>query len=86
MMLSALIRFPLIFISGIFTPLASLPDGARLLSMFSPLSYLSDGLDATMGQASVVPLLVDVLVLLGFTAVFLFAASAILKRKALKGL
>ena len=86
MMLSALIRFPLIFISGIFMPLASLSDGARLLSMFSPLSYLSDGLDATMGQASVVPLLVDVLVLIGFTVVFLFAASAILKRKALKGL
>jgi ABC-2 type transport system permease protein len=86
MMLSALIRFPLIFISGIFTPLADLPEGARLVSMFSPLTYLSDGLDATMGQASVIPLLVDILVLVGFTMVFLYAASTILKRKALKGL
>jgi ABC-2 type transport system permease protein len=86
MMLSALIRFPLIFISGIFTPLADLPEGARLVSMFSPLTYLSDGLDATMGQASVIPILVDILVLVGFTLVFLYAASAILKRKALKGL
>jgi ABC-2 type transport system permease protein len=86
MMLSALIRFPLIFISGIFTPLADLPEGARLVSMFSPLTYLSDGLDATMGQSSVIPLLVDVLVLGAFTLVFLFAASTILKKKALKGL
>ncbi len=86
MMLSALIRFPLIFISGIFTPLADLPEGARVVSMFSPLTYLSDGLNATMGQPSVIPLLVDVLVLVGFTVVFLLAASSILKRKALKGL
>jgi ABC-2 type transport system permease protein len=86
MMLSALIRFPLIFISGIFTPLADLPESARLVSMFSPLTYLSDGLDATMGQTSVIPLLVDVVVLVGFTMVFLLAASTILKRKALKGL
>jgi ABC-2 type transport system permease protein len=86
MMLSALIRFPLIFISGIFTPLADLPEGARLVSMLSPLTYLSDGLDATIGQASVIPLLVDLLVLVVFTLVFLYAASTILKRKALKGL
>jgi ABC-2 type transport system permease protein len=86
MMLSALIRFPLIFISGIFTPLADLPESAKAISMFSPLTYLSDGMDATMGQTSVIPLLLDVLVLVGFTVVFLLAASAILKRKALKGL
>ncbi len=86
MMLSALIRFPLIFISGIFTPLAELPESARAISMFSPLTYLSDGLDATMGQTAVIPLLLDVLVLVGFTVVFLLAASATLKRKALKGL
>ena len=86
MMLSALIRFPLIFISGIFTPLAELPESARAISRFSPLTYLSDGLDATMGQTAVIPLLLDVLVLVGFTVVFLLAASATLKRKALKGL
>ena len=86
MMLSALIRFPLIFISGIFTPLAELPESARAISRFSPLTYLSDDLDATMGQTAVIPLLLDVLVLVGFTVVFLLAASATLKRKALKGL
>jgi ABC-2 type transport system permease protein len=86
MMLSSLVRFPLVFISGIFIPLAELPEAARAVSMFSPLTYLSDGLDATMGQPSVIPILVDTAVLIGFTAVFLLAANAILRRKALKGL
>jgi ABC-2 type transport system permease protein len=86
MMLSALIRFPLIFISGIFVPLAALPEGARVISMFSPLTYLSDGLNATMGQPSLIPILIDVAVLIGFTVAFLLTASVILKRKAMKGL
>jgi len=86
MMLSTLVRFPLIFISGIFTPLSELSGGARALSLFSPLTYLSDGLNASMGQASVVPLAQGMLVLIGFTMVFLVAASIILKRKTMKGL
>jgi ABC-2 type transport system permease protein len=86
MMLSALVRFPLIFISGIFIPLADMSETSRLISYFSPLTYLSDGLNATMGQESVIPLYADVIVLIGFTTIFLLAASTILKKKALKGL
>lgn len=86
MMLAALVRFPLIFISGIFIPLADLPPAAQTVAFCSPLTYLVDGLTACMGQASVVPVALDALVLLGFTALFLFAASTILKAKALKGL
>jgi|ADurb_Met_02_Slu_FD_contig_31_1817879_length_1671_multi_5_in_0_out_0_1 ABC-2 type transport system permease protein len=86
MMLSSLVRFPLIFISGIFTPLTELTGAARTISMFSPLTYLSDGLNAAMSQPSVMPVLVDMAVLVFFTAVFLVAASVVLERKALKGL
>lgn len=86
MMLSSLVRFPLIFISGIFTPLTELSGTARTISMFSPLTYLSDGLNAAMGQPSVMPVVIDMTVLVVFTAVFLLAASAVLERKALKGL
>lgn len=86
MMLSTLVRFPLIFISGIFTPLTELSAGARTLSYFSPLTYLSDGLNASMGQSYLVPLPQGMLVLIGFTVIFLIAASAILKRKTMKGL
>jgi len=86
MMLAALVRFPLIFISGIFTPLAELSGNAMIITFMSPLTYLVDGLNAAMGQTSVVPIVVDMVVLIAYTAVFLFAASTILKRKALKGL
>lgn len=86
MMLSSLVRFPLIFISGIFIPIADLPPTAQVVSFFSPLSYLTDGLNATMGQQSVLPLFVDTIALVGFAVVFLLAASLILKRMALKGL
>jgi ABC-2 type transport system permease protein len=86
MMLSAVIRFPLIFISGIFIPLAELPQVAQIVSFFSPLTYLTDGLNATMGQQSILLLVVDGAVLIGVAVVFLIAASLILKRMALKGL
>jgi len=86
MMLSTLIRFPLIFISGIFIPLADLPPMAQIVSFFSPLTYLTDGLNATMGQQSILLLVVDGVVLISFAVVFLLAASLILKRMALKGL
>jgi ABC-2 type transport system permease protein len=86
MMLSSLVRFPLIFISGIFIPLADLPQAARAVSFFSPLTYLADGLNSAMGQQPVIPIAIDIAVLAGFTIAFLLAANFILKRMALKGL
>jgi ABC-2 type transport system permease protein len=86
MMLSSLVRFPLIFISGIFIPLAELPRVAQAVSLLSPLTYLTDGLNAAMGQQPMIPLAIDIAVLVGFAIMFLLAASFILKRMALKGL
>lgn len=86
MMLSTLVRFPLIFISGIFTPLVELEGAARTLGLLSPLSYLSDGMNSVLGQESLVPLWAGMLVLAAFTVVFLVAASMVLERKAMKGL
>ncbi len=86
MMLSSLVRFPLVFISGIFVPLSEMEGPVRIVTMASPLTYLVDGFGHVMGNGGEIPLLVDMLVLLGFTAVFLLAATHILKTKALKGL
>lgn len=41
-MLSTLIKFPLMFISGIFIPLSQLPAVARGISFISPLTYFTD--------------------------------------------
>jgi len=86
MMLSSLVRFPLVFISGIFVPLAEIEGGFRIVTMLSPLTYLVDGLNQSMGNEGVAPLTLDLFVLLAFTAAFLLSASWILERKATKGL
>lgn len=42
MMLASFIKFPIIFVSGIFLPVAALPEGVQIVSYFSPLTYLTD--------------------------------------------
>lgn len=41
MMLSAMIKFPVVFISGIFIPLAELPLWGRAIAFVSPLTYFT---------------------------------------------
>jgi len=86
MMLAALVRFPLIFISGIFVPLSQLSGAGLAVTLCSPLTYLVDGFNASMGGTPILPVWLDILVLMAFAVVFLLVASWILKRKALKGL
>jgi len=86
MMLASLVRFPLIFISGIFVPLSEMTGSFRAVTLMSPLTYLVDGLGQALGNEGVLPLALDLLVLLSFTVAFLLAADHILKRKAMKGL
>ncbi|MBS3825841.1 ABC transporter permease, partial [Candidatus Bipolaricaulota bacterium] len=42
MMLSTLIKFPLIFVSGIFIPTSKLPGWGEIISQLSPLTYFVD--------------------------------------------
>ena len=86
MMLSTLIRFPLIFISGVFVSLSTMTGATAAIAYFSPLTYLVDGLNASMGQASVFVWAVDVLILLLFTVLFVFATKRVLRRNLMKGL
>jgi ABC-2 type transport system permease protein len=86
MMLSSLIRFPLIFISGIFIPLQELEGTGRILSYISPLTYLVDLFHAGLSGNSVFPLAVDLLALIVFICGFLFIASSFHKRNLMKGL
>jgi ABC-2 type transport system permease protein len=86
MMLSSLIRFPLIFISGIFVPLSAMSGPAVAIAYLSPLTYLVDGLNVSMGQASVFIWAIDLIVLLLFTMLFVFATKRVLRRNLMKGL
>ncbi len=86
MMLSNIIRFPLIFISGIFVPIASLQGIAKIAAYCSPVTYLVDGLDLGLLGRSAMPLVLDWVALLGFSTVFILLARALHKRNLAKGL
>ena len=70
MIFSNLIRFPLIFISGIFVPLEDMQGLALTLAYFSPLTYLVDLFNAAMHGISVFSPAVDCGVLIGIFPVF----------------
>ena len=86
MIFSNLIRFPLIFISGIFVPLAQMQGPGLTLAYCSPLTYLVDLFSAAMSGTSVFSPATDRCVLIGVSALFIFAAKVIQKRSLVKGL
>lgn len=86
MMLSSLIRLPLIFISGIFIPLSQLDGPYFILTSLSPLTYLVDLFHAALNGDAVYPAWIDMLVL-GFVIVlFIASAKIIQKRNLVKGI
>ena len=74
MMLSNLVRLPLVFISGVFLPLADMPAWSRPIIPLSPLSYCTDLVRTSFGAVNYFPLWLDILMLCGFTAAFVIAA------------
>jgi ABC-2 type transport system permease protein len=86
MMLSSLLRFPLIFISGIFVPLDQMTGVGRALAYCSPLTYLVDLFHASLDGTSVLSPFLDAGVLVLVTIAFIFLARAIQQRNLVKGL
>ena len=86
MMLSSLVRLPLMFISGIFIPLSQLSGWFFILTSLSPLTYLVDLFHASLNGDAVYPPWVDVLVLAGVMLVFVVAAKVIQQRNLVKGI
>ncbi|HVN65857.1 MAG TPA: ABC transporter permease [Methanomicrobiales archaeon] len=65
-----LIRFPLIFLSGVFIPLGDLPGWGQAVAVLSPLTYTSDLIRYGYYGTSHLGPLVDLLVLALFTIGF----------------
>ena len=86
MMLSSLVRFPLIFISGIFVPIATLQGSARVAVYCSPITYLVDGFDRALLGSATIPLLLDWAALICFSVVFVLLARTFHRRNLMKGL
>lgn len=67
-------RFPMLFLCGLFFPIASLPVFLRPISYALPITYGADALHAAFRGASAMPLALD-FCLLGVFCVALFALS-----------
>jgi ABC-2 type transport system permease protein len=63
MMPSTLIRWPLLFISGVFIPLGELASWARALAYLSPLTYAQDLMNHAVLGAGYLPTWLDLLLL-----------------------
>jgi len=86
MMLSSLVRLPLIFVSGIFIPLGQLGGWVFVLTSLSPLTYLVDLFHAALNGDAVYPPWLDALVLVLAILVFIWGAKVIQKRNLVKGI
>ncbi|MBS3818026.1 ABC transporter permease [bacterium] len=74
MMLSSMIKFPVVFISGIFIPLKQLPGWGKIISYISPLTYFTDIARHCIQNEGYLSLGVDFLALFAFTGLFLILA------------
>lgn len=79
MSLTAL-RLPMIFISGVFMPVQSLPSQLQVISYLTPLTYLVDALQEAMMAPSIM-FAVDIVALLTSIAALQVLAIAVLKRR-----
>lgn len=80
MMLSAMVKFPVVFISGIFIPLDQLSEWGRIISYVSPLTYFTDIARHCSQNRGYLSLRIDFLVLGAFTVLFLLFAMKIHER------
>lgn len=82
MMLSSLVKFPIIFISGIFVPIGNLPGWGEAIAYVSPLTYLADLTRHSFGSGSGFwpPPFLDILILIVFLLVFAALAVAFHKK------
>ncbi|MCS7365563.1 MAG: ABC transporter permease [archaeon GB-1867-035] len=84
MMLSTLIKFPLIFISGIFIPIEKLPPWTRTIASLSPLTYYTDLTRQLILNKGYYPPIIDYIALTIFTIAFLTAAIKIHEKTLMK--
>jgi len=73
MVIINLIKFPLIFISGIFIPLNLSPLGLMITSLFSPITYFTDSIRFSINNSSFFNIGIDILILLAWVILLLMA-------------
>lgn len=80
MMLSTMIKFPLVFISGIFIPVGELPSWGQVLASLSPLTYITDLCRYSFQGINHYPISVDIVALVIFLIIFMVVAIKLHER------
>ena len=79
--LANLFRFPMMFLGGVFVPVASLPPVLRVVAHALPLTYTVDALTVAMAGGSWSAAWLDLAVLAGFALAFFILATWTLARR-----
>jgi len=74
------VRLPLIFISGVFIPISSMPQIGQKIAFFSPLTYGNDMIEFAYTGKSLFSPLQDIVLLLVFILIFQIAANRLYKK------
>jgi ABC-2 type transport system permease protein len=81
--LANFIRFPMMFLGGVFVPVAALPPALRIVARLLPLTYAVEALRAALFGGSPALAALDLLALAGFAVgLFLLAAKVLAQRTA----
>lgn len=80
MMLSSLVRFPLVFISGVFVPVEEMPAWGQTIASASPLTYFIDLARYSTTGVIYYSLPIDLAVLAVFTLLFLVVSIKLHER------
>jgi len=86
MLLSNLVRLPLLFVSGVFVPISRMPGWARWVAPVSPLAYAGDLIRSGFGQPAYFPAWLSIGMLAVFTALLFWGSFRFHGRWRAKGL
>jgi ABC-2 type transport system permease protein len=79
-MIASVVKFPVVFISGVFIPLNELPAWGQAIAYISPLTYFTDIARTCIQGQGHLPLAIDFAVLIAFTVLFLVVAMKLHQR------
>ncbi len=80
MMISTMVKFPLVFISGIFIPIGELPSWGQVLASASPLTYITDLCRYSFQGTNYYLIWMDIAALVIFLMIFMTAAVKLHKK------
>jgi ABC-2 type transport system permease protein len=79
--LANFIRFPMMFLGGVFVPLDAMPPGLQILARLLPLTYSVEALRVALSSGNWTTVLIDLGALVFFSAAFFLLAVHTLARQ-----